>query len=68
MEYLEAATMYEENNTDENLEKFESIRDQIENINTFKTAGAHIRSKAEFIEENERSTSYFLNIEKRNYM
>ena len=45
----------------------ESIKDQIETINSIKTAGVQIRAKAQFIEENERSTTYFLNVEKRNY-
>jgi exodeoxyribonuclease-3 len=67
IQYLEAATCFEKNSNNENLEALENIKEQIEAINAFKTAGAHIRSKAEHIEENERSTSYFLNVEKRNY-
>ena len=66
-QYNDAALKFEMDNTSENLEAIENIKSQIEEINKFKSTGAHLRSKAEYIEENERSTAYFLNLEKRNY-
>ena len=67
IEYTSAANAFEHDNCKANLEQLENIKMQIEAINAIKTAGAHIRSKAQFIEENEKNTSYFLNVEKRNY-
>ena len=66
-QYINALADFETCNSNENLDIVEKIKDQIETINAYKTAGAHIRSKAEHIEENEKGTSYFLNVEKRNY-
>ena len=66
-QYLKAAAQFEANNSTNNLEQLEHIKEQIEEINAYKSAGAHIRSKAIHVEENERSTTYFLNVEKRNY-
>jgi hypothetical protein len=66
-QYNEAADHLANNYCPENVLIFENIKEQLEAINSLKTMGAHIRSKAEHIEENERSTLYFLNLEKRNY-
>ena len=66
-QYEEAVKLYEKVNSKKNLESVENIKAEIEEINSIKTAGAHIRSKAFHIEGNEKCTSYFLNVEKRNY-
>ena len=66
-QYQEAAKVFEYNNSATNLEHLENIKEQIETINAMKTSGAHIRSKAQHIEQNEKGTAYFLNVEKRNY-
>ncbi len=67
LEYSEAASKFADSKTQESLQHLESLKEQIEQINAYKTAGVHLRSKAEYIENNERSTAYFLNVEKRNY-
>jgi hypothetical protein len=66
-QFLEASNAFNLEANDINLQKLEEIKQKIEDLNASKTEGAFIRSKAEHIEKNERSTSYFLNIEKRNY-
>ena len=43
------------------------IKNDIDEIITEKTKGMIIRSKAEWYEEGEKPTKYFLNLEKRNY-
>ena len=66
-QYVNATEKCELDPTNKNIAILENIKEQLETLNAFKTAGAHIRSKAKHVEENERSTKYFLNIEKRNY-
>ena len=48
----------------DNYRRLKSKWEQIENI---KVEGAIIRSKAKWVEEGEKNTKYFLNLEKRNY-
>ena len=48
-------------------EEFEKVKLQIEKVNEKKVNGIKIRSRAQFIEENECNTKYFLNLESRNY-
>ena len=48
----------------DNYRRLKSKWKQIENI---KVEGAIIRSKAKWVEEGEKNTKYFLNLEKRNY-
>jgi exonuclease III len=66
-QFLEASDAFNMEANHNNLQKLEEIKQKIEDINASKTEGAFIRSKAEHVEKNERSTAYFLNIEKRNY-
>lgn len=54
------------NPSESTLHKYEKTKIEIEAINAHKTKGAHIRSKARWLEEGERTTKYFLAIEKRN--
>ena len=39
----------------------------LENLNQYKTQGVILRSKAKWYEEGEKSTKYFLHLEKMNY-
>jgi exonuclease III len=48
-------------------EEIKQIREEIEKIQEEKTKGAIIRCKVRWYEEGEKSTKYFLNLEKRNY-
>ena len=52
--------------SDETRLDFETVKDELLSINALKTEGHRIRSKAEFIEYNERAISFFFNLEKRN--
>ena len=57
-----------ENIEDENVSlALEYTKSELEKINAAKTEGIRIRSRVQFIEENEKSTKYFLSAEKRNY-
>ena len=53
-------------NEDEILE-YSLLKRKWENIQNLKTQGAILRSKAKFVEEGEKNSKYFLNLEKRNY-
>ena len=46
--------------------EFMHIKDEIENINAIKTEGARIRSKAIYVEHNEKNSKFFINLEKKN--
>ena len=48
------------------LIRFNETKAELERINAIKTEGYKIRSKAEIIEQDEKGTKYFLNLEKRN--
>ena len=61
-----SAIRAEENPCAENRNHYINIKTQFEDINAEKTEGLRIRSKAQEIEEGERGTKYFLNLEKRN--
>ena len=43
------------------------IKGELENINSIKTEGHRIRSKATYIEQNEKGSKYFINLEKINF-
>ena len=57
--------LLEDKYTDELLAEFIYVKMEIEKINAIKTEGARIRSKAIFVEQNEKSSRLFLNLEKR---
>lgn len=42
------------------------IKNKLEKINSIKTEGYRIRARANFIENNEKGSKYFINLEKRN--
>jgi len=56
----------DQEHSEENETHLLAIREELEKINAIKTEGHRVRSKAQFIEHNERSSKYFLNLEKRN--
>ena len=57
-----------EQSKDKTIEnQLEIIKQEIEHINKEKTNGAIIRSKATWLRENQRDTSHFANLEKKNY-
>ena len=66
-QFRHAAEQLRHNNTERNQTEYDRIKMEIEHLNSIKTQGAHIRCKALQVEENERSTKFFLNVEKRNY-
>ena len=51
---------------DETLLAYNRVKEQLKEIESEKIQGAIIRSKAKFIEEGERSTKYFYDLEKHN--
>ena len=51
----------------ETLVKVQNMKTELEQLNASKAAGSFIRSKAAWVEENEYSSTYFLNTERRNY-
>lgn len=56
-----------EDPTEENVNKYNEIKEKLELINENKTRGIILRSKAKWCEEGEKCTKYFLSLEKRNY-
>ncbi|KAK6171854.1 hypothetical protein SNE40_018278 [Patella caerulea] len=48
-------------------EQLQNLNSKLEEHRKKKTEGIIVRSRAKWTEEGERSTSYFLNLEKRNY-
>lgn len=49
------------------LEQYTIDKHELECIHESYTAGAMLRSKAQWVEQGEKNTQYFLNLEKRNY-
>ena len=47
--------------------KYYELKNQWESLQRDKINGTILRSKAKFVEEGEKNTKYFLNLEKRNY-
>ena len=54
-------------NSEEQISEYNQLRREWENLQDIKTKGAIIRSKAQLVEEGEKNSKYFLNLEKRNY-
>ena len=53
---------------DEHLDvEFEAVKNELEKLNSVKAEGIKIRSRAQLIEDNEKNSKFFLNMEKRNY-
>jgi hypothetical protein len=64
LEFLESA-MSTGNTT--YLEEYQSLQRDFENIQQEKSKGIMIRSRAEILDQDEKCSKYFLNLEKRNY-
>ena len=47
--------------------RYLTVKTEIENIQKVKTDGILLRSKTQWIDQGERNSKYFLNLEKRNY-
>ena len=58
---------YNKNSSPQTENEITLVRTDIDEIITEKTNGMIIRSKAQWYEEGEKPTKYFLNLEKRNY-
>ena len=58
---------FEENLTEANLFEYEDAKKEIENISMQKARGSILRAKARWHEQEEKSTKYFMNLEKRNF-
>ena len=56
-----------EENTQENINRIEEIKNELEKYTIEATKGAMIRSRARWCEEGEKHSKYFLNLEKRNH-
>ena len=65
-------TLFEKVNSGARIEKetwqeFSQVKLQLDNLEREKARGVIIRSKAQWVEEGEKNTSYFLRLEKHNY-
>ena len=49
------------------IKKYDNVKTKLDKISFVRTRGACVRSKARWHEFGERSSKYFLNLEKRNY-
>lgn len=58
--------LLEQNVTNALLAELMTVNNEIKNINAIKTEGCRIRSKAMFIEHNERGSKLFIGLERRN--
>ena len=54
-------------NSEADQTEYFNLKKELEDIYKDKTQGMMLRSKAKFIEEGEKNSKYFLNMEKRNY-
>ena len=54
------------NNDETKLQEYKQVKSEWEYFHTKKTKGIILRSKAQWVEEGEKNTKYFLNLEKRN--
>ena len=53
--------------SDSVLNRYNTVKNELENIEKSKTRGIILRSKAKWVEEGEKNTSYFLRLERANY-
>jgi hypothetical protein len=67
-ELIRLDTNYTDNPTDETFEELELIKKEIEDINKEKLASSIFRSKCEWAEDGEKSSKFFLSLEKHNYV
>ena len=53
--------------SDSVLNRYNTVKNELENIEKSKTRGIILRSKVKWVEEGEKNTSYFLRLERANY-
>ena len=56
------------NGSDNTIEAIEKLKDELEECRKEKMRGVLIRTKARWIEDGEKPSKYFCNLEKRNYV
>ena len=59
--------LVEQSLTEENVETIEMLREELRTIRKAKMQGYLIRSRAQIIEDDEKPTNYFCNLEKHHY-
>ena len=59
---------YTNNPNDNTSQQLETAKNELENFNKEKLASSMFRSKCEWVEEGERNSKYFLNLEKYNFV
>ena len=67
-EYTEAKQVFETNPNDSNGNNLNAAKDKLESFYDEKVNGIIIRAQARWHEHGEKSTKYFLNLEKRNHV
>ena len=67
-EYTEAKQVFETNPNDSNGDNLNAAKDKLESFYDEKVNGIIIRARARWHEHGEKSTKYFLNLEKRNHV
>ena len=67
-ELKNAKQAFENNPSDSNATRFNAAQEQLEMFYEEKTKGIIIRARARWHEHGEKSTKYFLNLEKRNHV
>ena len=53
--------------TPDTIDKYHNIKSELEALYVERARGSMIRSRVQYINENEKATKYFLNLEKQNY-
>ena len=66
--YEEATKKFEQDPSNSNLNTLNEAKEILESYYEEKTRGVIIRARAQWHEHGERSTKYFLNLEKRNHV
>ena len=66
-ELRNASKLYEQNSSKENYELYESIKMKLEEVYEYKVNGIITRARIRWYENGEKSTKYFLRLQKRNY-
>ena len=57
-----------ESSSSSNTDSIDSKKDELESLRRDKLQGLIIRSKSNWVEQGEKPTRYFLNLESRNYL
>ena len=65
--FYETAKELDRNPSGDTMASHNEVKQEIERINSIKAEGYKIRAKAQYVEEGERCTKFFINLEKRNY-